>query len=335
MTAADRPWRGETYYGLPSLKRSPWDWKVSAYIYVAGLSGSAQIIATAADLAGGPQAQGIVRRGRYLSLLAPAIGGPLLIADLHTPQRFYNMLRIFRATSPMSIGTYVFSAFSLFGGIAAAGQFLADRSPAGPASLPGRIATAAQVPAAAAGAVMSTYTAALLSATSTPLWAAAPRLLAVRFGCSAMATAAAALSLGERGDDGAGRALDAIAATAVAGEVAAGAAMRQRLRAEGVGPPPEQIAPRPARRTGLETALTVAAAVPLACCGANLLRRRRSPALSALGAFAVLAGGMAMRHAVLEAGNVSATRPEDYFRFTQPRKETADGQDLHRRRRSA
>ena len=55
-----------------------------------------------------------------------------------------------------------------------------------------------QVPAAFLGAGMSTYTAALLSSTSTPVWSAAPQALAVQFGTSAMATAAATLSLGSR-----------------------------------------------------------------------------------------------------------------------------------------
>ena len=35
----DLTWRGDTYYGLPSVKASPWDWKVSAYIFIAGLAG--------------------------------------------------------------------------------------------------------------------------------------------------------------------------------------------------------------------------------------------------------------------------------------------------------
>ena len=54
-------------------------------------------------------------------------------------------------------------------------------------------ARVAQIPAAVTGAAMSTYTGALLAATSTPLWAALPKLLPASFGASAMASAAAAL----------------------------------------------------------------------------------------------------------------------------------------------
>ena len=67
------------------------------------------------------------------------------------------------------------------------------------------------VPAALAGMAMSTYTGALLSATSTPLWAAAPRRIAALFGASAMASGAAALTIAKlhrSASDNTGQALD-------------------------------------------------------------------------------------------------------------------------------
>ena len=70
-----------------------------------------------------------MRRGRYLPLLAPTLGSALLIWDLHTPQRFYNMFRVAKRTSPMSIGTWILTGFSLFSGLTAALQFVADRGP--------------------------------------------------------------------------------------------------------------------------------------------------------------------------------------------------------------
>ena len=39
----------------------------------------------------------IVRGGRYISLAALLVSPPLLIADLHTPARFYNMKVAVRA----------------------------------------------------------------------------------------------------------------------------------------------------------------------------------------------------------------------------------------------
>ena len=121
------------------------------------------------------------------------VGAALLIIDLHTPTRFYNMLRIFRPTSPMSIGSYVLTSFGALSALLAAAQLRRDLG--GEPSGFDTLARAAQIPAAVTGAAMSTYTGALLAATSTPLWAALPKLLPAAFGASAMASAAAALSL--------------------------------------------------------------------------------------------------------------------------------------------
>jgi formate-dependent nitrite reductase membrane component NrfD len=316
-----RPWSGETYYGLPAVKASPWDWKVSTYIFIAGMSGAAQIVATAADLAAGGRAAAIVRRGRYLALLAPVVGGPLLIADLHTPRRFYNMFRIYRGTSPMSIGTYVLSAFSAFSGLGALGQLIADRKGRGAGAPAATLARVAQVPAALAGAAMCVYPAALLAATSTPLWGRASRLLAVRFACSSLATAAAALSLrgapaDRREDASARRDLDSVALVALAGQAAAEIAARRAYRGDGVSAPLEKGDTAMLDKLG---AAAIGVALPMALYALNLTRRRRSTGLSMLASLAVLGGGLAMRHAALDAGNRSATRPTDYFRVTQPR----------------
>jgi formate-dependent nitrite reductase membrane component NrfD len=90
-----------------------------------------------------------------------------------------------------------------------------------------------EIPAALAGMAMSTYTGALLSATSTPLWAAAPRRIAAAFGASAMASGAAALTIvgkGRSASDEAGRALDRIGLTASAVELFLLWWLRQRFR---------------------------------------------------------------------------------------------------------
>lgn len=73
---------------------------------------------------------------------------------------------------------------------------------------------------------MGTYTASLLSATSTPSWAAASKSLAVRSATSAVASAAAALGLGER-NDRRRRDLGSIAVAALAAELVATLASEQ------------------------------------------------------------------------------------------------------------
>jgi formate-dependent nitrite reductase membrane component NrfD len=305
-----------TYYEQPALKPSLYGYKVSAYILVGGMAGSAQIIATIADLADRDGCAGVIRNGRYLALAGSVVGAGLLIIDLHTPQRFYNMLRIFRPTSPMSIGTYVLTSFGGLSALLAAAQLRRELG-AGPGALD-RVARAAQIPAAVTGAAMSTYTGALLAATSTPLWAALPRLLPAVFGASAMASAAAALSLPARGAER--ERLHRLELVASAVELVLLAMLPVTLRGKGI-----------ATRIGVVPVLAAAAA-PLLHQIAGAVERpradragdaaaeaRRAKRFGTASAAAVLAGAFLLRHLVLRAGNESAKRPRDQFRFSQPR----------------
>jgi protein NrfD len=305
-----------TYYDQPPLKPSVWGWKVSGYIFVGGLAGAAQILATAADLADRKKFSGIVRHGRYLAFAGAAAGGPLLIADLHTPQRFYNMLRIFRRTSPMSIGTYVLMSFGAASAVLAVVQFARDRGRDGAALA--LVVRTVEIPAAISGAAMTTYTGALLAATSTPLWAAAALLLPALFGASAMAAAAAALSLGQNEQNR--RPLDRIGLAAGLVELGLHAALRRRWRTAGVD------GALRASRWGLAHDLgggARGAAVPSAGHALGAIVANRPRPLLPFVAVATLAGSLALRHVLLRAGNLSATRPNDYFRFTRPRESAA------------
>ena len=306
-------WDGPTYYGRGQLKPAPFNnGMVGAYIFVAGLGGSASLISGLAEVAGGERHAGLVRRGRWLATLAPILGAPLLIWDLHTPKRFYNMLRVAKATSPMSIGTWILMVFSVTALPAAAAQWLHDRLPR--LRWPLWAARVAHAPAAASGMGLSVYTASLLAATSTPTWAAAPRTLAVRFGASSMASAAAALLLGER-DRETRRSLELIAAAALVTEAAATTLHGRELHRKGVG---EALrTPAGAVETWVAGGLGVAA--PLGLLGVSLaLGRRRPRALADLAALAVLAGTLALRISVMAVGDESAARPEISFRFSRP-----------------
>lgn len=308
----DRRWRGPTYYGRSQLKAAPFEnWVVGGYMFLAGLSGASAILSTAADLGQRRDARGVVRRGRYLALLASTLGPVLLIWDLHTPKRFYNMLRVAKGTSPMSIGTWILMSFSAFAGISAAAQFVSDRVP-GLHWLRG-LARASAVPAAATGAGLSTYTASLLSATSTPLWAAAPQALAVRFGSSSVASGAAALSLGERSRR-TRRALDAITVASLAAELAATGASHRTYRRKGVAGAFDS-GWGAVEKLGV-TALGVA--LPLGLQAASLVSGRRPGRVSTLASLAVLAGSAMLRVSIMAAGSESARRPEISFRFSQP-----------------
>ena len=222
------------------------------------------------------------------------------------------MLRVAKATSPMSIGTWILTAFSLTALPAAAAQGLHDRLPR--LRWPLTLARAAHAPAAVSGMGLSVYTASLLAATSTPSWAAAPQTLALRFGASAFASAAAALLLGER-DPQTRRTLELLATGALLAEGAAGVAHGRELHRKGVG---EALrTPAGAAETWIAGGLGVAA--PLALLGVSLaLGRRRPRALADAAALAVLAGTAALRVSVMAVGDESAARPEISFRFSRP-----------------
>ena len=84
---------------------------------------------------------------------------------------------------------------------------------------------------------MSTYTGALLSATSTPLWAAAPRRIAAAFGASAMASGAAALTIAglrRSASDNTGQALDLIGLAASTLKLFLLLSLWRRFREQGV-----------------------------------------------------------------------------------------------------
>jgi protein NrfD len=306
-----------TYYDLPPLKQSLYGWKVSAYIWVAGIAGSSQILATIGEFTDRNSYAGIIRNGRYIALAGSVVGSVLLIVDLHTPSRFYNMLRIFRPTSPMSIGSYVLTSFGALSAGLAAAQLARDLGAGGGAL--DRAATIAQIPAAMTGAAMSTYTGALLAATSAPVWAALPKLLPASFGASAMASAAAALSLLAGGSER--ETLHRVELVASTIELALVAMLPGRLREKGI-----------ATRIGVAPVLAMAA-TPLLHQIAGAIERpgagdtaaqtraaqTRAVRFGKASAVAVLAGAFLLRHLVLRAGNESAKRPRDYFRFSRPR----------------
>jgi hypothetical protein len=119
---------GETYYGRPALKPSPYGQLIASYFFVGGLAGAAQLIAGIADVCGHDDDQPVVRAGRYLGLAGILLSPVLLIADLRTHRGWYNMLRIFRRTSAMSIGAWTLTGFGLLSGVAAAAQALYART---------------------------------------------------------------------------------------------------------------------------------------------------------------------------------------------------------------
>ena len=316
------------------MKAAPFNhWLVGTYIFLAGLSGGSMLLATLLDVAGprrtasertasGNSASGrdgprrvrrAVGRGRYLSMLAPTVGAALLVCDLHTPRRFYNMLRVFKTTSPMSVGSWLLVSFGALSGATTFAHWMSGHIP-GFRWMAG-LARVTQVPAAAAGAGIATYTASLLSATSTPLWAAAPAATGVRFGASSVASAAAALSLTEPAHGRTRRDLDLIAVAALALELAAIRATEKRYRETGIEGATQKLSGDMDKTIGTGLGILL----PLGLHVASRVLGSRFALLSRVASLATLVGGATMRIAFLASGDDSAQDPSISLRFAQPR----------------
>lgn len=179
------------YYGRPALKRPVWTWEVPAYFFVGGASGAAAVIAAVAHRLGGDER--LVRHARWIAAAGTIVSPPLLISDLGRPERFLNMLRVFKVQSPMSIGAWTLVAFSNASAAATFADLVDDRS--GGNVVARVVRDAADVASAATGLVLSTYTGVLLGATAIPVWSKNATLLPVHFGASAVGSAVSLLEL--------------------------------------------------------------------------------------------------------------------------------------------
>ncbi len=103
----EREQQEPTYYDYPVLKAPIWRWEIVWYFFLGGLAGGCYVIASIAALFGSQEDQAVARTGYYLSLLALLPCPPLLIKDLGRPERFLNMLRVFKVKSPMSMGGHL------------------------------------------------------------------------------------------------------------------------------------------------------------------------------------------------------------------------------------
>jgi formate-dependent nitrite reductase membrane component NrfD len=296
-----------TYYDRPALKASDWRWLIISYLFVGGMAGASQVIAGVVDLVGDPRDRRLVSAGRYLALFGSLLSPALLIADLKTPSRWYNMLRIVRGTSPMSIGSWTLLAFGSLSGLAALAQLAADVRRWRAAR---RVARLIGVPAALTGGLLATYTGALLSATSTPLWAASYRLLPAVFGLSGTSTATAALGFFVRRRT----ALDRLALVVSAFELALALRLDALWKREGVSGPLEETRLAVPYRLG---ALGLGMVAPLAIHALQAVTGRELRTASNLAAVAALCGGFLQRAALILAGKGSAERPADYFRMAR------------------
>jgi hypothetical protein len=276
----------ESYYGKPIINEPTWEAPdIPGYLFLGGLAGAGSVVAAAAHASGRPRLARVTKAGSAVSV---SLSLAALVHDLGRRTRFFNMLRTFKPTSPMSVGSWLLATYGPVSTVAA----MTDLT--GVAPVVGGAATAA---AALTGPAVATYTAALISDTAVPAWHEGYRYMPFVFAASA---ASAAAGLGLAGaplhETTPVRRLAIVASTA---ELAGARAMEKRMGL--VGEAYEQGKAKRYKRTG---ELLVTTGTAMAALG------RRSRVISALAGTALMAGSALTRFAVFEAGLVSAGDPK-------------------------
>lgn len=277
----------ESYYGRQILKTPTWKTPdVPLYLFLGGLAGASAVLAEGAAATG---RRDLERVTRLAAAGGAAAGTVALVHDLGRPERFLNMLRVFKPTSPLSVGSFILAPF---GGLAAASaaSTVTGRLP--------RLGRLAGLGAAAFGPPLVTYTAALISNTAVPAWHEAHRELPFIFAGSG-ATAAGGLAMVFTPVHQAAPARR-MAVGGAALEIMAAEALLRRL--ELVGEP--YRTGRPGKLISTARAMTAAAA------GATLVAGRRSRALSTAAGLTCVAASLMTRFGIFEAGIASAKDPK-------------------------
>ena len=204
-----------SYYGRPVVKRPVWKWDIPAYFATGGAMAGSSLLAAGADLTGNRTLRRAARLAAAANLGASTY---FLIHDLGRRDRFLNMLRVFKPTSPMSMGTWLLAAY----GPAAAGAAMSEVT----GRLPG-VGRAAGMTAGALAPAVASYTAVLIADTAVPAWHDAYRHLPFVFiGSAAAAAGGLAMALVCPGAAGPARRLAVLGAGV---EVAAAAWMERTL----------------------------------------------------------------------------------------------------------
>jgi len=283
-----------SYYGKPIVNGPVWKHEIPAYFFFGGMAGASSLLALGALLTGNERLR--VRAG-LLSGLGVAVSPVLLIRDLGRPQRFHHMLRVFKVTSPMSVGTWILQVAGGASGTAAALDIL---------GLYPRLRTSAEVVAGTLGAPLSTYTGALVAQSAVPVWHEARCELPLVFGASSAAAAGGMLSLLVPVVDA--RPARRLALVGAVTELVAEQAMERRL---GFLAEPYHKG-KAGQYARLAKTATAAGAGVLAVAG-----HRRVGA--GLGGALLVAGSALTRWAVFEAGKASAADAEYTVRSQRER----------------
>ncbi len=276
----------QSYYGKPILNQPVWqEPDIPGYLFLGGLAGASAVIAAAAGLSRRPALARVSKIGAaaagQLSLVA-------LVHDLGRPSRFLNMLRMFKVTSPMSVGSWLLAGFVPAASVAALTDITRKYRGIGALAAAG---------AAVLGPPVTSYTAALICNTAVPAWHNGHREMPLLFSSSGLA---AASGLGLFGAPTAETGpLRPLAVGAALGEVGLSKLMERRMGLAG------EAYHQGKAKTYLRAAeaLTAGGALLVATGGRSRIR-------NALGGMALLGGSALTRFGIFQAGLVSAEDPK-------------------------
>jgi formate-dependent nitrite reductase membrane component NrfD len=281
------PAEPRSYYGRPVIKEPVWTPEIPIYFFTGGLAGASAGLAFAARVSGRKKLARVATGNAFAGV---AVSPLLLISDLGVPRRFLNMLRVFKVTSPMSVGSWILSVEGGLIAITASHEFLGW--------FPKPLARVVEAVAAFLGMPLATYTAALIANTSVPIWHDGHKELPFAFaGGSAMAAGGAAALLAAN-EAGPARRL------AIAG--AATEAVAIELSRKKLGVVAEPYSAGAAGRFEKATKLCAAGGAALLLYSEVADSRR----VGKLGSVLAIAGSMLARWMVFTAGKQSAAAPQ-------------------------
>ena len=299
------------YYDISLLKSSVWTHEVGTYFFLGGLSTSSFSIARMADRFGRGKYRNVTQVGTAIAALTALPCAPLLIWDLGDRTRFHHMLRVWKPSSPMNLGSWTLTVYTLMGGIAAGREFLRVRRKDAPLAgaakvvdeVAGLVTDGVGVPL---GLLLAGYTGVLLSTTSNPLWSRNSWIGAL-FSASAVAAGSGAikLSLEVLGQEG--------AATEALGKVESAAHAVEAVCHAGflaqAGPLAKPLTHGEFKKEYWGGAVAAGLIVPELL---NLIPASK-PAkrwLSVAAGLIALSGGFALRSAFVAAGKPAANDPD-------------------------
>ena len=295
QSAAPRP-DDPTYYDRPVLKAPVWSWEIPLYYFTGGAAGACLVLGAAAQLDRSGKLNRVIRRCHWAGIIGSSVSAALLIDDLGRPSRFLHMLRVFRPTSPMNMGTWILSGAAPTA--ITAGLFLRR------GGFLHWLGEGFGFASGLFGLGLATYTGVLVGNSAIPLWQSSRRILPLLFGASAVASAGSLFELLSESPQER-RITRTFGTIGRAAELVAAVAMEKCVAR----------VPRVARplHTGFSGFLWKAATVLTAASLVTSLLPRTSRRKRVVAGVLGSAGSLALRYAVHTAGVASARDPRATF----------------------